>query len=911
MTEVRSLYRLQLRPDFPFARAEELAPYFSDLGVSHLYLSPILEARRGSAHGYDGTDPTRIRSELGGAAGWRRLSRVLRSHGLGAVVDIVPNHLAASPETPAWWSVLAEGKASPFSRFFDIDWQGDSGGRLILPVLPAPLDRVLETGGLRLVAEDRGLLLVLPSGIRLPLARPTVEQLVTELQALLPAGVRGAKAAGRWLVQLARSTARRDGDLWGGRRPLLNSGRRAIERALQTWGSGPGARGRWVTLLAGQRYVLVTGTEGHRSVNYRRFFQVSELVGLRVESPRVFAATHRVLLDQVAQGLVDGVRVDHVDGLNDPVEYLRRLTRALGPPAGRSRRAPLVWVEKILTGDERLPPTWPVAGTTGYEFLRRVNELFVDLPGYDRLRTYWEAMNRDRRPVSRWVDDAKRGAIEAYLRADVARVGRAFRGPARRLCGGPVAADRIENWISAFLRALPVYRTYRALSRPGPDDASIFRRAWRAFDPDVARQAGQLAPMMRALLEGSPDLPRTTSQDLVRAVRRLQQLEPAAMAKGFEDRATYRYTPLTSLCEVGGSLVPSSHSQQAFHAENLRAARRWPQTLRTTSTHDTKRSEDVRARLNAATGIPDQYRGFVRAGWRETHMLQERVGAVRVPDARLWDFLAQTLVAAWPLDDSEARDFPSRMSDYAVKALREAGVSTNWDAPNIDFENAVRSFVDELLRGAAGRGFRRLARAFVDRIAPAGAANSLVQVAFKLTVPGTPDVYQGCELWDLSLVDPDNRRPIDFPRRRSMLDQLDPSVPVGQAELARWFRGFQDGRIKLYLTSRLLHLRQDYSALGTESNYRPVMVSGGGDVVAYARQLGHEWVLIVGSTAPFRFVPGSEVALALPPSAPATWTDALSGEEVLTRPDGPGARAGRKIRLGLPLRVFSARQKAG
>ncbi|MGI0154738.1 MAG: malto-oligosyltrehalose synthase [Thermoplasmata archaeon] len=875
MGAVRSLYRLQLTPEFPFASVEEVAPYLARLGVSHLYLSPVLEARRGSSHGYDGTDPTRLRAEFGGLRGWRRLVRTLRSHGLGAVVDIVPNHLAASPETPAWWSVLAEGTRSPFARFFDIDWAADPERRLVLPLLSKSAEEVVSGGGLALVVEPRGLVVALPSGLRLPLGRPSWRPVLRHLRASLGTGDLPSPAS-RTLDALDRLAANSPRSRGVASIPA-GSGSARLTRALREWGGGTEGAARWRALLDAQPYRLIAGADAHRRVNYRRFFQVAELVGVRQEDRSVFEATHRALLGQVARGEVDGIRVDHVDGLRDPGRYLARLAREIRA-RGRPPSALPVWVEKILTGEEELPGRWPVAGTTGYEFLRRVNELFIDPAGFARLRGEWSRRaGTPGRPAAQ-VDRAKQEAIERFFLADLHRVARGFERPLHELLGGAPPPGTAERGLAAFLRALPVYRTYRYLPDSGADDRFLSRTAEKAFDRRARRPAGKVDAALREMLAPPGGdrgaLPRGTA----RAVRRLQQFEPAVMAKGFEDCALYRYTPLTSMAEVGGALTLSADARGAFHEENERVARRWPWAMRTTSTHDTKRSEDVRARLNALSGIPNEYARFSTGQWRATAPLRFRPGGRAVPTPRTFDLLLQTLLGTWPPEPAQWRTYPRRVGDYLVKALREAGEESSWDAPDLVHEARLRAFVDSLLEGSEGADFRAAIEPLVARVARAGAANSLAQVALKLTSPGVPDVYQGCELWDFSLVDPDNRRPIDFRRRSAMLERFDPSEPLGAEAFERQFLEYEDGAVKLCLTARLLHLRKVEHALGAHGGYRRIPTPRRPDVVAYLRRHGRNRLLVVVGTAPFHPRTRQPIRLDLPASVRSEWVDVLTGE---------------------------------
>ncbi|GAA5180126.1 malto-oligosyltrehalose synthase [Rugosimonospora acidiphila] len=677
-----STYRLQIRPDLDLTAAAELVDYLAALGVTHLYSAPLLGAAPGSAHGYDVVDPTRINPQLGGPRALDRLVQRLRAAGMGLVLDIVPNHLGvAVPEAnPAWWSVLREGRDSPYAAWFDIDWDRP----LILPVLgdePDALD-ALRVIGDELRYHDH----------RYPLAPGT-----------------------------------------GGGDP-----RQVHER---------------------QHYRLVNWRRGNSELNYRRFFAVSELAAVRVEDPAVFDATHAEILRWYAAGAVDGLRVDHPDGLRDPAGYLRRL----------AERAPDAWllVEKILGVGERLPLDWPVAGTTGYDALGEVSGLFVDPAA--------EADFPAEQPWQRAAYLGKREVATTLLAAEVARI-------ARLAPEVPDAAPALVELAARF----PVYRSYL------PAGAGRLRDARDAADPTVR-------PALDALW------PRLSDPGDELALR-FQQLTGAVMAKGVEDTAGYRWNRFVALNEVGGSPQRFGMTVEEFHRAATARQEHWPATMTTLSTHDTKRSEDVRARLAVLSEMPAQWRARV-ASWS---------AAAPLPDPDLADLLWQTVVGAWPIERE-------RLRDYARKAAREAATHTRWDAPQPAFEDAVRALVDACFDDPVRAGE---VADFAASIASDGWSNALGQKLVQLTMPGVPDTYQGTELWDNSLVDPDNRRPVDFAARRTLLTRLDEGwlPPVDGT-----------GAAKLLLVSRVLRLRRDRPQLF--SGYRPVRATGAaaGHVIAFDR----------------------------------------------------------------------------
>lgn len=655
-------YRLQLQPDFPFAAAAKAVPYVAALGVSHLHLSPVLEAVPGSTHGYDVVDHSRVRAELGGEEGLRQLAGRAREYGLGIVLDIVPNHMAtAHRHNRALWEVLREGPASPYARWFDIDWEA-GGGKLLLPVLPGPVGG--ELAGLR-VADG-----MLHHGEQIfPLAAGTQEL-------PLPA------------------------------------------------------------LLDAQHYRLAWWRLGRTELNYRRFFTISELIGLRVEDPEVFAATHGKILELVRDGVVDGLRIDHPDGLADPEEYLRRLNEATGGAC---------WtvVEKILTGDEPLPASWPVAGTTGYDALHRIDGLFTDPAGADELAQrfrdftgpagdrggYWEATVR--RAMYKVVIDE--------LGAETAALGRI----AERICAADVALRDHAPWalrtaIRELLVRVPVYRSYAVAGGPcrESDEAAVseeaVRQAKAAFAvPEEAAAVDVVRELALGRLGGGPD--RTAFG------ARFAQTSSALRAKAVEDTAFYRHVPLLSANEVGGDPGRPAVSPERFHDYCARLARDWPATGTVLTTHDTKRSADVRARIAVLSECPDRWDALLR-----------QVASVAAPDAQLAWQAWQTAVGFTP---AEAPPDGARMEPALLKSVREAGLHTSWTEPDPVYEQAVRDFVTA---GPAGRPREAVAR-LARELAPYVRANALGAALVHLTMPGVPDIYQRTEREYLALVDPDNR----------------------------------------------------------------------------------------------------------------------------------------------------------
>ncbi len=728
-----STYRAQVSPAFDLYATAELTDYLAALGVTHLYSSPLLRSTPGSAHGYDVVDQSAADEQRGGEAGRQALAMALRRHGLGLVLDIVPNHMGvALPEAnPAWWDVLKLGAQSVYARWFDIDW---SRGRLLLPVLADSIEALAD---LRLDGD-----LLRYRNLRFPLAPGTA---------------------------------------------VLREPRAVHDH---------------------QHYELVSWRHARIELNYRRFFAVSGLAALRVEQQTVFDATHRELLRWVAAGDVDGLRVDHPDGLTDPAGYLSRL-RAVAPDAA-------LYVEKVLEPGEELPADWPVAGTTGYDALAEVDGVLVDPAGEAAFTALDEALTGVR---TRWPDlvhDCKLDVASGMLRAEV-----------RRLAALAPGLAGTEAALAEVLACFPVYRSYLPA---GAADLATAVAGARARRPDLESTLDALAPRL-----ADPADPLAV---------RFQQISGAVMAKGVEDTAYYRWTRFVMLNEVGGDPSAFGLPVDRFHAAMVRRLDRWPAGMTTLSTHDTKRSADVRARLAVLAELPDDWAAAV-SRWS---------AAAPPPDFALGHLLWQTVVGAWPIDRE-------RLHGYLTKAMREARTATGWDDPDTAFEERMHAVADAVYEDPVlAADVSELA----DRIAPYGWSNSLTGALLQLAMPGMPDTYQGGELWDYSLVDPDNRRPVDFATRRSLLARLD----------AGWLPPVDEtGAAKLLVVSRALRLRRDRpDAFGSYA-----AMSATGPAADHCVAFDRGGAVAVGTRLPVRLARDGgwrDTALPLPPG---TWTDALTG----------------------------------
>lgn len=861
-------YRLQLRPT-TLDDARRLLPYLHDIGVETLYLSPLSTARPGSTHGYDVTDPTTVDAAVGGARAWRALLDGAGRLGMRVLVDVVPNHLAASEHSPWWADVLRHGRRSRHARTFDVDWAAHAG-RVLLPLLGAPFDDVLHAGGLSVgPARDDD-----------------------------PAGI----VAGEAVLRYGPRCLPLDPTSW----PDVAVDPAALGRAVAGRAGRPASWGAMRRLLDRQHWRLAWWRTGAETGNYRRFFDIDDLAGVRVEDPVVFTRTQRLAIAQAADPRVAGLRVDHVDGLADPAGYLAGLRRHLGPGPDGAR--PVVLVEKILARGERLAP-WEVDGTTGYEFTDLAVGLFVDGAGARRL-----GPGRPDAGPAADVDalrrQGRRLALADLFPGDRRRVATALTGVLRQLPGGHDLTTGDVDWALTELTAgLAVYRTYsatpgtpttsavddaalraalaRAADHPGPPPSSSSAPA-AAADPDGTRRRVADALLLHGVADAAPDLAVAWRS----AVARWQQLASAVAAKGVEDTALYRFDGALVAADVGGEPADPAVAVATFHAAMAERRRRWPQSLNATSTHDSKWSEDVRARLAAATGHAEAVAGAF-ARW------ERRRGPADVPDGTEARRLYQAMIGLWPpggladAGDHVRRRLCDRLQAYATKAAREAKVHTSWTEPVEGRERALAAFVADLVTGAGAPRFVPEMDRLVRALAAPAAATSLGLVALKATAPGVPDVYQGCETWCATLVDPDNRGPLDLDGALARWER------TRDADIAELAREWPDGRVKLRVTAALLHLRRSEPALFRQGDYRPLPVTGpaADHVVAFARRHGRRWAVTVVPRLPGGLPGGAgggapaggraalsppatawgTTAVRLPDDGPTRWHDVLTG----------------------------------
>jgi len=933
-------YRLQFNRDFTFADACRIVPYLHRLGITHIYASPFLKARAGSPHGYDIVDHNTLNPEIGDTAAFNDYISALQQHGMGQLLDIVPNHMGVGGDDNGWWlDVLENGEASRYAAYFDIDWHPVNPAlhnRVLLPFLGDHYGKILERGELKpLFVPGQGSFGVRYHEHLFPLDPRTYPRLLEHVRdALAQQTGAGREAAGplsalvadckaiprRTALSAPRRAQRHERGAACKRRlaelcreyPEVSTG---IDHIVARFGGTPGEPASFDPLhrlLEAQAYRLAYWRVASDEINYRRFFDINELAGIRMDNNAVFDATHRRVEQLLADGQVHGLRIDHPDGLSDPCDYCRRLQHlspvADTPDHGTTR---YLLLEKILASHEHLPADWPVAGTTGYECAHLLNGLFVN-PGAERrlgrLYTLFTGLTADFDQV---LYECRKLIIHTSLSSELsvlANLASAIAGSDRHT--RDFTYHRLREALAELVAGFPVYRTY--ITRRGDSQQDRRYMQW------AIEQAKQRSPAVDVevfdFLQGLLEPPRRGRHiSLVQRrheqfVLRFQQYTAPVMAKGMEDTAGYVYNRLVSLNDVGFDPRSFGISVSAFHHENRRRLADWPHSMITTSTHDSKRGEDVRARINVLSEVPREWQQHLLRWRRVNHRKKRLVGGLRAPSRNDEYLLYQTLVGSWPLaslDTAGLDAFRERIEAYMLKAIREAKRHTSWINPDRDYEKAMCHFVRALLDDPERNPFLADFLPFQQRIAVFGLLNSLSQLLLKLTVPGVPDIYQGNELWAFNLVDPDNRRPVDYRRRQEMLQALADASNKGSnlPALLRELRdGIVDGRAKLYLTWKVLHLRREHPGLFAEGRYLALDSEGpaADRLCTFARCFEDTEVLVVAprwfalgdagnSTAAGTGSTWQDTRVRCPEPEPAAdYRNILSGEQVQSRPHGDG-----------------------
>ena len=912
-------YRLQFNRNFTFRDASNILDYLNRLGITDIYSSPLLQSRRGSGHGYDSTDPTRMDSDLGSEQQFEAFQADLQKHGMGLLLDVVPNHMAASDENPWWMDLLENGPASVYSAYFDVDWHPPSrilDNKILLPVLGSVYADALKNQELQVIFR-RGSFFVRHHDGLFPLAPKSYAMVLTHRQHLLEQKLgqnSGAFQEYLGIIAALSSLPMRQ------HVPIDTAGERRLqveaikERLRKLYENQPefrtfvnanlkifnGRRGAASTfryldqLLADQAYVLSYWQNVNAEINYRRFFSINDLVGVRVEDPMVFEATHNVIFHLIERGAVTGLRIDHIDGLRDPSGYLRRVQERLQNSGERKNASQFyIVVEKILSGQEELPREWPVQGTTGYEYLNAVNRLFVHPEGGRAAEQTYFSFLKNKVNYQDLLYQKKRLVMSTLLAVEMRYLG--------RLLGILAEHDRFardlprQDLAQALIEvtaSFPVYRTFiREMNVP--NDARRYIEAAvaaaRSRKPHLDPACFEFVRSVLLMEDGREHFAEQREARLA-FVMRWQQFTGPIVAKGLEDTTLYVYCPLISLNEVGGDPQPAVPSPFEFDSFIGVRQRGWPYGLNSTCTHDTKRGEDVRARINVLSELPGEWRRRLNSWARWNVKKKKLVDRQIAPDRNEEIFLYETLLGAWPLASAEIHAFGRRMKEYVIKATREAMVHTRWTRPNEEHERALTDFVAAIIKPAKGNLFLADFLKFHKKIAYFGMLNGLAQLLLKLTSPGVPDIYQGCELWDLRLVDPDNRAPVDFERRTRLLQAIENRAQGGLTDLCKdSVQNWQDGRAKLYLTWKVLNFRREHRELFFEGSFVRLQVSGkrAKNLIAFARRRGKQWTLTIVprwlayARAPMNWSPMAAfwrgTKILLPAKAPTRWESILSG----------------------------------
>jgi (1->4)-alpha-D-glucan 1-alpha-D-glucosylmutase len=872
-------YRLQFNRWFTFAQAREIVAYLHELGVSDVYASPYFQASPDSLHGYDITDHNKLNPAIGSRADYDAWIAQLHAHGMGHVLDFVPNHVGIADSRNEWWmDVLENGPSSRFAPYFDIDWEPLTyhlRDKVLLPILGDQYGRVLERGELQASFEE-GTFYLLYGERRLPIAPGTYRYILEiALQNLseyrdedIYAEVQSILTALEYLPKRTETDPKRIAEREREKEIIKRrlerrcaeapEVQRAIEKALlQLNGKrgDPRSFDKLDELLNAQSYRLAFWRVAAEEINYRRFFDVNDLAAIRVELPEVFDAIHRLVLELVSTGAVTGLRIDHPDGLYLPREYFvklqQRSAKALGIGLPRDGRAIYMVAEKILTGSETLRKEWPVHGTTGYDFANQLTQLLVESSAEKAITKTFHRFIGHSVPFGHLLYAKKLLVMKLALANDVDVLGNLLdRLSERKRWYRDFTLEALSRTVRETIACFPVYRTYVEPGQPvTEEDRKIVEHAIASAKRRNPAMEESIFNFLRdvLLLRSPQDLDAAGRAAHAQFVLKFQQTTGPVTAKGLEDTLFYIYNRLPALNEVGGEPQQFGLSVEVFHERNLDRQRHWPATLLAASTHDTKRSEDVRARIVAISEIPELWRRSLQRWGTANHRWKRTVNDLEAPDANEEYLLYQTLLGTWPMqangepEPAPAPDYIERIQAYMTKALKEAKINTSWIQPKEEWHAAMHDFVARILDSSARNKFLPIFLPAAKEIIRLGVINSLTQTLLKLTSPGVPDIYQGTEIWDYSLVDPDNRRPVDYELRRKMLKSLSNTTP---GEL---MQTWPDGRIKLFLTKHILELRRRHADLFERGEYLPLHTSGtfAECCVSFVRRLDDNWIAVI------------------------------------------------------------------
>jgi (1->4)-alpha-D-glucan 1-alpha-D-glucosylmutase len=904
-------YRIQFNPAFGFREAKKIVPYLAALGMSDLYASPIFKSRKGSPHGYDVVDPNRLNPELGTESQFEGLIRELKTHGMEWLQDIVPNHMAFDYDNQKLVDVLENGPSSQYFGFFDIEWDHpyeSMKSRVLAPFLGRFYGESLEEGEIKLRYTKNGFSLGYFDQV-LPLRLESYVHLLTYRLHILKKKLGGdhpdyIKLLDILYILKSLPSGFIKTTLW----ELYHNNQDMREFIRENIKIFNGKRGNPESfnllneLLSEQFFRLSFWKVATEEINYRRFFNINELISLRVEDEEVFSTTHSLILRLVREGKITGLRIDHIDGLYDPTTYLTRIREK----AGES----YIVVEKILDLEEELPSEWPVQGTTGYDFLNYVNGLFCKREyerEFNRIYASFSALNT---PYEELVSEKKRLILGKHMAGDVDNLAHLMKGiSSRDRYGSDITVYGLKRALVEVMAQFPVYRTYIGKGIPRETDYAYIEVAMEKAKKSSPGLLNELQLIERFLLLDFGDyLSGEEKNQWIQFVMRFQQFTGPLMAKGFEDTTLYVYSRLLPLNEVGGNPHRFGISVEEFHHFMEKRSHSWPYSLNATSTHDTKRGEDTRARINVLSEIPREWDGNIKSWSKINRKKKRKVYGRSVPDRNDEYFLYQTLIGAFPLHERYHDQFIERMKQYIVKAVREAKVHTAWLKPDTDYENAFISFVEEILSPNAGNIFLSEFVPFQKKISHYGIFNSLSQTLIKITSPGVPDFYQGTELWDLTLVDPDNRRPVDFERRKAFLREIREKENGDLLNLINGLlRTREDGRVKLFLIHRALRARNERPDVFRSGAYIPLEAAGRykDHIIGFARNQGKKWAitivprflttLIPEGEDPFGREVWEDTRISLPEGIARGWKNMITDQQV---------NDGRKLIIGEVLTHF-------
>jgi len=924
-------YRIQFNPSFTFGDALDIVPYLADLGISDIYASPIFKPKKGSAHGYDVVDPKQLNPDLGGEKGFEGLAKAVKDCGMGWLQDIVPNHMAYDRENQMLMDVFENGPHSRHFRFFDIEWDHPYEGmkeRILAPFLGRFGGECLEDGEIQITYNEPGLTLAYYD-LRFPLKIESYLTVFTHRLEILKRQLGSehpdfVKLLGVLYVLKTLPTGEQPDERYDQIRFIKRVLWELYTKNHEIGGfidenisifngekGNPDSFNLLDALLAEQFFRLSFWKVATEEINYRRFFNINELICLRAEDEDVFNQTHSLIFKLVGEQKLTGLRIDHIDGLYDPAHYLKRVREKAGNL--------YVVVEKILDPGEELPSLWPIQGTTGYEFLNYVTGIFCktsNKKALDRIYTRFTGLQSSYEDL---VAEKKRLIIGRHMAGDVDNLALLLKTISGRYRhGADITLYSLKRALVEIMALFPIYRTYISNEVFSDADREYMKDAiGKALEstPALANELGFLQGFL--LLKFEDYLTEEERAQWTHFVMRFQQFTGPLMAKGFEDTVLYAYNRLLSLNEVGGDPQRFGFTLKEFHAFNERRAKLWPHALNATSTHDTKRGEDVRARINVLSEIPQEWTRMVNAWHKLNWSKKKKVRGFTVPDKNDEYFLYQTLIGALPFDEKERPAFTERLKQYAVKAVREAKIHTAWLKPDNDYEDAFLSFIEHILRPSEETQFLATFVPFQRKVAFYGMLNSLSQTIIKLTAPGVPDLYQGTELWDLNLVDPDNRWPVDFGMRTSFLREIQAKEGTGALELITELRATEhDGRIKLFLIYMVLKARKEHADLFEKGAYAPLKVSGGlrDHLIAFSRNHGTLWALTIAPRFLTALVKEGEYPLGhhvwadtsihLPEGAPSLWKDAITQQGL----KGQGALLAGQVMRHFPVAMLTGKE---